>query len=169
MACLVDTNLLLRAAQPDHPVHTQARDAVRELLERGEELVLTRQNLVEFWVVATRVAGANGLGLTANLAETELQQLEQQFRILPDCDEVYDEWRTLVRTHGITGYRAYDARLIASMRAHGVGRILTFNTNDFRPYPGIELLHPDDVLQPAAKPKPVNGTDTPPTAIAESS
>src|SRR5688572_33356402 len=32
MACLVDTNLLLWAAQASHPLHVQARAAVRELL-----------------------------------------------------------------------------------------------------------------------------------------
>jgi hypothetical protein len=44
-------------------------------------------------------------------------------------------------THGVIGSQVYDARLVAAMTVHGVGRILTFNVADFSRYP-IEILDP---------------------------
>jgi hypothetical protein len=44
-------------------------------------------------------------------------------------------------THGVIGSQVYDARLVAAMTVHGVGRILTFNAADFSRYP-IETLDP---------------------------
>jgi predicted nucleic acid-binding protein len=45
----------------------------------------------------------------------------------------------------VIGSRVYDARLVAAMRVHGVGRILTFDAADFARY-GIDVLHPSAVL-----------------------
>ena len=47
-------------------------------------------------------------------------------------------------THGVIGSRVYDARLVAAMTVHGVGRMLTFNAGDFVRY-GIEVIHPSVV------------------------
>ena len=38
----------------------------------------------------------------------------------------------------------YDARLVAAMTVHGVGRILTLNAGDFARY-GIEVIEPSAV------------------------
>jgi hypothetical protein len=51
-------------------------------------------------------------------------------------------WKQLVVAHGVIGVKVRDARLIAAMRAHSVGRILTFNGQDFKRYTGIEILTP---------------------------
>jgi predicted nucleic acid-binding protein len=50
----------------------------------------------------------------------------------------------LVTTYGVVGNRLYDARLVAAMTVHGVGRILTFNHADFSRYP-IEVVDPATV------------------------
>ena len=39
------------------------------------------------------------------------------------------------------------------MLVHGIGRILTFNVNDFQRYPGISALEPRQVLA-AGRPHP---------------
>jgi len=44
----------------------------------------------------------------------------------------------------------HDARLVAAMNVHGVRRILTFNTDDFKRYQ-IEALHPSSVLADAQR------------------
>ena len=36
-------------------------------------------------------------------------------------------------------------RLVAVMRVHGLTHILTLNTQDFRRYPGIVAVHPQEV------------------------
>jgi predicted nucleic acid-binding protein len=43
------------------------------------------------------------------------------------------------------GKSAHDARLVASMRAHGLTAILTFDRTGFSRYPGIEVIHPEQV------------------------
>jgi predicted nucleic acid-binding protein len=46
---LVDTNVLLRAAQPSHPMHASAVRALAVLMEREEPVAITIQNVAEFW------------------------------------------------------------------------------------------------------------------------
>lgn len=65
MGYLVDTNILLRSCQPDHPMYKGASTAVETLLEQGQNLHLTPQNIVEFWNVSTRPLSKNGLGMTS--------------------------------------------------------------------------------------------------------
>ena len=67
--------------------------------------------------------------------------MERVFTLLPDLPAIYAVWKRLVMTHGVIGSKVYDARLVAAMTVHGVGRILTFNAADFSRYP-IEILDP---------------------------
>ena len=57
MSILVDTNILLRRTQPDHPSHTLAVESVARLLAAGDPVYFTLQNMSEFWNVATRPRG----------------------------------------------------------------------------------------------------------------
>ena len=78
------------------------------------------------------------------MAVSAIDQIERVFTLLPDHPAIYDHWKRLVATHGVIGNQVYDARLVAAMMAHGVGRILTFNGGDFIRY-GIEVIHPSPV------------------------
>ena len=44
--------------------------------------------------------------------------------------------------HGVSGKKAHDARLVATMTVNGITHILTFNADDFTRYAGITVLHP---------------------------
>lgn len=145
MAYLIDTNLLLRSAEPAHPMFAQAVAAVETLLARDEDLYIAGQNLIEFWSVATRPRERNGLGMSAEQAEAELDRLEDWLPLLPDTPEIQGEWRRLVTTHAVVGVRVHDTRLVAAMLVHAVSHLLTFNVNDFQRYPGITVVHPQDV------------------------
>jgi predicted nucleic acid-binding protein len=72
----------------------------------------------------------------------EVEQIEQLLSFLPDSPTVYGEWKSLVIENNVRGVRVYDAHLVASMKAHNVSRILTFNSDDFSGFSGIEKLHP---------------------------
>lgn len=52
----------------------------------------------------------------------------------------------LVKHYGSIGKQNHDARLVASMVAHSVPAILTFNAADFRRYTEIEVLTPAEVV-----------------------
>jgi predicted nucleic acid-binding protein len=59
MSVLVDTNILLRSAQPNHPLGSQATHAVSKLIRQKDAVFFCPQNIAEFWNVATRPAGLN--------------------------------------------------------------------------------------------------------------
>lgn len=145
MSVLVDTNVLLRRTQPDHPSHTLAVESVAKLLAAAEPVYFTLQNITEFWNVATRPAANNGLGLSVALTQAEVEKIERLLTVLPDAPAVYNEWKRLVVRHGVMGVKVHDAKLVAMMNVHSVRRILTFNTDDFLRY-GVEAVHPSSLL-----------------------
>ena len=142
---LLDTNVLLRAAQEEAADHIVATSAISSLAARGEDLVLTPQILIEFWSVATRPIDVNGLGWSVQLADEEVTRLLDQFPILVDRPEVFAHWLQIVRSHGVKGRKVHDARLVAIMRAHGVSHLLTFNVDDFKGHLDIASVHPRNV------------------------
>jgi predicted nucleic acid-binding protein len=143
---LLDTNLMARMTRSSDPQSAVARAAVLTLRGRGERLIIVPQNLYEFWTVATRragppPAGANGLGMSPAQAAHWLRFFQRRFALLPDRDVLPQLWQALVETHGITGFRAHDARLVAAMQSYGITRLLTFNAADFRTLP-ITVIDP---------------------------
>jgi hypothetical protein len=84
MRTLLDTNVLVRAAQPGHPMHQTAVDAVDALRGPGNDLCLVPQDFFEFWVVCTRPEGENGLGLTVAQTQAACARLKQLYRL---CDD----------------------------------------------------------------------------------
>jgi predicted nucleic acid-binding protein len=53
--------------------------------------------------------------------------------------------RELVVAAGVSGVQVHDARLVAVMRVYGLTHILTLNAPDFRRYPGIVAVDPQEV------------------------
>jgi len=130
MKILVDTNLLTRASQPDHPQHQDAMTAVTALTTRGHTLCLVPQNLYEFWVVCTRPTDENGLGMAVEDALARLSDLRQTFDLLDETPAFLPTWESLVVQHGVKGKSGHDARLVAAMKVHGLTTLLTFNKRD---------------------------------------
>ena len=146
MCVLVDTNILLRSAQPNHPLCSQATQAVAKLMRDQHGLFVCAQNIAEFWNVATRPAEVNGLGFSHEEVLQELSNIESLFTLLPDIPAIYTTWKRIVENHRVQGIKVYDARLVAVMTVHGVGNLLTFNAADFKRYSGTTALQPYSVL-----------------------
>jgi len=144
MDYLVDTNVLLRAIAAADQSRIVARQAIRTLLRNGADLCVAPQNLVEFWCASTRPAKDNGLGKTVAATDRYCCFIESFLAVLPETAAVFAEWRSLVVAHGVHGKQVYDARLVATMKAHAIGKILTFNVQDFTRYKdvGVEAVHP---------------------------
>ena len=147
MNYLVDTNILLRLAERNHPQHQIIRKAIRLLRSRGDNLYITPQNCAEFWNVATRPSDKNGLGLDTEKTSRLLLLIERIFPVLPDSSHIYPEWKRLVRDFQVLGVQVHDARLVAAMKIHSITHILTFNVSDFTRYQteGIEAVSPQDL------------------------
>jgi predicted nucleic acid-binding protein len=144
MSVLVDTNVLLRRVQPDHPHHVLAIESVARLLIAGEQVYFALQNISEFWNVVTRPLSVNGLGFSPDFAMGEVGKIEAALTFLPDSPAAYAEWKRLVATYAVCGAKVHDARLVALMNVHGVSRILTFDTSDFSRFK-VEALHPSAI------------------------
>ena len=146
MSYLIDTNVLLRIAQPTHSMYQTATDAVAALRSRGEEIVLVAQILYEFWVVATRPLADNGLGLTVAETTAEIQKIRGLFQVHPDSAAILPQWEMLVTTLGVMGKNSHDARLVAAMQVHHITHLLTFNDKDFARFAGIIVQTPALIL-----------------------
>ena len=145
MSVLVDTNILLRSVEPSHPQHAVAVAAVSQLLAESTPVYFTLQNIAEFWNVATRPIESNGLGLSIPSTLGEVEKIEGLLTLLPDTPAVYAEWKRIIVEHGVSGVKVHDARLIATMKTHGVRSLLTFDVDDFARYTDIEVTHPKAV------------------------
>lgn len=143
MKVLVDTNVLLRSVQKNHPASRAARQALIALYRGDNALCLATQNIAEFWNVCTRPTGVNGLGLNIEAADRYTRQLEQFFVILPDSLQVFQNWRKLIVDHAVIGVKVHDARLVAIMKTYDVPTIVTFNVSDFARFAGIDAIHPE--------------------------
>lgn len=145
MSYLVDTNVLLRLVQKNHPMRPDARRALVTLRKQGEELCITSQNIIEFWAVATRPLDKNGLGLTVEEAAGETRELRRIFKLRPDSPAIFTEWEQLVAKYQVMGKQVHDTRLVAVMKAHGLSHILTFNIDDFKRFTDITPVAPQTV------------------------
>jgi predicted nucleic acid-binding protein len=143
---LLDTNILGRITDSTDPQCRVTRHAIHALLAKQERLTVVPQNLYEFWATATRApgpppTGQNGLGMMPARASQWLGFFQRRFTLLPDREELLPRWHDLVRRLGITGIRAYDARLVAAMQTYGIERLLTFNAEHFRRF-SITVIEP---------------------------
>lgn len=144
---LVDTNVPLRIVQIGHGHRQVALDALGLLADReGEHFAIAPQSLYEMYVVCTRPATQNGLGMAALRAHQEISSTRAIFQLLPETSQVFDTWDGLIAKYQVMGKQAHDAHLVAIMVEHRVQRILTFNDADFRRYGEIQVLNPFDVV-----------------------
>jgi predicted nucleic acid-binding protein len=141
----LDTNILLRGALRADPQHPRVSEALARLAAAGWELCIGLQNVVEFWVVATRPTDVNGFGLSPERGRAEVDLLLSTYALMRDPPDLLERWLDLCTRYAVSGRPAHDARLVALMLAHGVTRLLTLNPADFARYSEITCLSPEDV------------------------
>ena len=142
---LLDTNILLRMSDSTSPVNLLAGRATATLLMQGDRVFITSQNIIEFWVVATRPAQVNGLGWSVEKTLTEIEMILNQFPQLEETPEIFPHWLNLVTTYQLQGKRVHDARLVAVMLVYNLTHLLTFNPDDFRSINEIVVVHPQAI------------------------
>jgi len=146
MAHLFDSNNFLRLAEKNSPQRQIVLDAVRKLRAANEIIYYTPQVLAEFWNVCTRPNMARGgLGLSIEQTERKANLIQKHFRLLPDSLATFTEWRRLISDYKIIGLQVHDAKLVASMIAHNIQYLVTFNEKDFKRFPMITVLNPKDI------------------------
>lgn len=140
LTILVDNGVLLRAFDQSSPVQKTIFRALRKYWNQGDRFVTSHQN------VATRPASARGgFGLSVDETLKRVATIEKLGMVVPFTNACYSEWRRLLIAHAITGVSVHDARLVATMKTHGIQHLLTLNDSDFQRYSGITVLTPDSV------------------------
>jgi predicted nucleic acid-binding protein len=148
MSWLVDTNILLRLIEPTHPMHPQAAGALRLLLAQEPLVSTLPQNVAELWNVCTRPLDKNGLGFSPADTDTAVSKLEAIIKVIPDDPAIYPLWRKLIVTHAVSGVQVHDTRIAAAMQVHGLTHLITFNVRDFKRFPQITAVKPEELLHP---------------------
>jgi hypothetical protein len=63
---------------------------------KGCGVFFARQNIAEFWNVATRPTERNGLGLSTEQVLQEVSNIEKSLTLLPDIRAIYSAWKQIV-------------------------------------------------------------------------
>ena len=104
MSYLLDTGVLLRLVDDKDAQHPLIRAAVRELIRRAEDLVITTQNIAEFCNVATRPVANNGLGLSpASAVELLTRDIEPISSVLPEKGTLAAQFKRLLAQYSVVG------------------------------------------------------------------
>jgi len=143
----IDTNVLLRFAIRGAPQHRENREAIQRLWAAGMDLWISRQILREFASVLTRPQ-SYAPPLTSAEAVAELRVIQGRFLIADETAVVTEQLIALLEAVPVGGKQVHDANIVATMRAYGIGQLLTLNAADFRRFtPLIAILAPEEVLR----------------------
>lgn len=130
-AVFVDTNVLVYANQSRALHHTAALTALARWTEAAAPLWISHQVLREYVAVVTRPqAGEPALSMAVALQRVE--HFRRRFAVAPDGDATFAALLAILREVPVGGRQVHDANLVATMRAFGLTRLLTFNVTDFR-------------------------------------
>jgi predicted nucleic acid-binding protein len=144
VSILIDTNVLLRRLESQHPQHAMAISAVARILRSGETVYVTLQVLTEVWRVMTAPTGANGFDFPISVSAAAIDDIEPLFTLLDeDVPAIYSEWKRLVVQHQVKGLAVFDARLAATVIVHKLDAIVSFDAG-FARY-GVNVLDPATV------------------------
>jgi predicted nucleic acid-binding protein len=137
----VDTNVLVYANQETAEFHERASARMLDLEQGGTPLWISRQILREYLAVVTRQHG-RGAALPAPLAVGRVRQFEALFGVAEDGPAVTKALLDLLTRFPTAGRQVHDANIVSTMLAHGIDRLLTFNTADFERFSGVIRLEP---------------------------
>ena len=140
---LIDTNILLYAADKTAPEHTVCRKFILDCRKRAEPWYLTWGIIYEFLRVSThRRVFHNPLNISqawtfvqSLLASPSLDILIETERHWKIAEEVFKS------TPLISGNLVFDGRTAILMKEHGIKRIYTRDT-DFHRFPFLEIIDP---------------------------
>ena len=136
----IDTDVLVKSRILEAPDHDIARARLERAFRSQEPMRISRQVLREYLSVVTRPQSWP-IPITRDDALDDVKRLMDAFEILEDGPVVTDLLIELCREVSVGGRQIHDANIVATMLAYGDGRLMTFNTADFRRYGDrIELV-----------------------------
>jgi predicted nucleic acid-binding protein len=103
MACLIDTGILLRVFDASFADYRLVRQALRDLWTRQEDLIVTLQNLAEFWNASTRPVAKNGYSISPERAARRLALIERFCKVVTEDEHSFAIWKGLLTTLRVDG------------------------------------------------------------------
>lgn len=146
MRIAVDTNVLLRMANPDDPRSPGLVATIKKLTAQGYDVGHVPQARREFWGVATRPLKVDGLGASPEIAKQMLLFIDKVIPLWDDQPGISGFWQEMVESLGVCGRQTHDANHAAAAIFHGSKWVLTFDIGDFERFVphGLKPLDPRD-------------------------
>jgi len=143
MALVIDTNILLYAANSADPQHDRCRSFLEETVASGDICFLSENVVYEFLRVATHPrVFPNPLEASDALKFVSAMLAVANFRTLSAGDNHWQILRALVMELGEpSGNFFFDVHTVALMREHGIRRIATADA-DFVKFRDLEIINP---------------------------
>jgi predicted nucleic acid-binding protein len=130
---LVDTNILIYGIDEDSAFYKRAR---KILGQENYQLVTTSKNLIEFLAVTTKSSGYN---LSIETSLEIIEEIIQVIEIVYPTQESMAIFLDLMNRYQPKGLKVHDFEIISIGLAHGVQKVATFNTKDFKSVKEISL------------------------------
>lgn len=130
---LIDTNILVYGIDEDSTFFKRAR---KILEQETDQLVTTSKNLIEFLAVITKSLGYN---LKNDTALEIVEEIIQGIDIVYPTQESLAIFLDLMNRYQPKGLRVHDFEIISIGLAHGIHKVATFNTKDFKSVKEISL------------------------------
>jgi len=111
------------------------------LTEAAAPLWISHQVLREYVAVLTRPQ-AGEPALSMSLALQRVDHFRRSFAEATGGDATFAALLAILRDVPVGGRQVHDANLVATMRAFGLTRLLTFNAADFRRFGAMITLLP---------------------------
>ena len=140
---VVDTNLLIYAANENFPGRQRARSLLAEWSSSDERWFVTWSVVYEFMRVVTHpTVFPHPLSFADAWDFIESLRLSPSFGILVETDRHAEVVRDLTREYPhMSGNRLHDLHIAALMREHGVVEIRTADT-DFHQFKFLRVVNP---------------------------
>jgi len=130
---LIDTNMLVYGIDEDSTFFRRSR---KLLDQENDQLVTTSKNWVESLAVTTKSSGYN---LSNDTALAIIKEIIQGIEIVYPTQESLAIILDLMNRYHPKGLKVHDFEIISVGLAHGVHKVATFNTRDFKSVKEISL------------------------------
>jgi len=140
----VDTNVLVYAAITNDPRHKVAKEL---LMDSGQGILyISPQIVTEFYstITSSKRVTEPYLPLEA-IAFLETLLAYEHISVLAITPGIPARLFELLRNRDVRGPHVFDLQIAATMLAHGVTKLFTYNGADFKQLPDIEVVDPSVV------------------------
>jgi len=143
----LDTNILLYVIDVESEFYKRSRSLLEKLEEKNIGVVVTWQNLAEFYATVTDKK-RHARPLTCEQAIKEIRNIvnSESVRLILPNSKTGNVWLELLVKTGIKGQKIHDLSLAATLLSNGVKTLVTENISDFKGVNDLKVLTLDGAI-----------------------